>query len=206
MLKPAYHPARQQKTDDRGRLLPGVPQCATWACTDGTTEGGVLNGGAGALIEWPDDASQELRAPAEAPGASSATYAAPTLQPPALQPSQSSPLVITAATEGHAQTATAAPSPATRATQRTPYAGHPSPGASLRATVSDLRSGDGRIARSAAEGRRPNVFTSRPLLIHCDRGSAPTQFVSLFRRVSIPYIRRVYISCVCRVCLFRFCV
>ena len=160
----------------------------------------MLNGGAGALIEWPDDTSQELRAPAEAPGASSATYAAPTHQPPALQPSQSSPLVITDATEGHAQTATAAPSPATRATQRTPYAGRPSPGASLRAAVSDLRSGDGRIARSAAEGHRPNIDTSRPSLrVHCDRGSAPTRILVL-SRVSISF--RVYISCVCRVFVF----
>lgn len=37
--------------------LASLPQCATWVWTDGSAEGGVLNGGAGALTEWPDDTS-----------------------------------------------------------------------------------------------------------------------------------------------------
>ncbi|XP_043236838.1 uncharacterized protein LOC122389163 [Amphibalanus amphitrite] len=44
--------------------LASLPQCATWAWTDGSATGGVLDGGAGGYIEWPDGESHELRAPA----------------------------------------------------------------------------------------------------------------------------------------------
>ena len=44
--------------------LGSLPQCATWVWTDGSAEGGVKNGGSGALIEWPDGTSAEVRAPA----------------------------------------------------------------------------------------------------------------------------------------------
>ncbi|KAF0298696.1 Retrovirus-related Pol polyprotein from type-1 retrotransposable element R1 4 [Amphibalanus amphitrite] len=44
--------------------LASLPQCATWAWTDGSATGGVLDGGAGGYIEWPHGESHELRAPA----------------------------------------------------------------------------------------------------------------------------------------------
>ena len=44
--------------------LASLPQRATWIWTDGSADGGVRNGGAGAFIEWPDGATQELRTPA----------------------------------------------------------------------------------------------------------------------------------------------
>ena len=34
--------------------LASLPQRATWMWTDGSADGGVRNGGAGAYIEWPD--------------------------------------------------------------------------------------------------------------------------------------------------------
>ncbi|KAF0300621.1 hypothetical protein FJT64_003287 [Amphibalanus amphitrite] len=39
-------------------------QCATWVWTDGSATDGVLNGGAGALIVWPDGEERSVRAPA----------------------------------------------------------------------------------------------------------------------------------------------
>ena len=147
----------------------------------------------------------------------SATYAAPTLQPPALQPSQSSPLVITAATEGHAQTATAAPSPATRATQPTPYAGRPSPGASLTAAVLQPSQSSPLVITAATEDHaqtataapspatRAHFNTFSSCRVHCDRDSAPTQFSSF-----VAYLSRIFVAyylvCLSRLCLFRFCV
>ena len=44
--------------------LGGLPQCATWVWTDGAADGGVHNGGAGALLVSPDGEAQELRAAA----------------------------------------------------------------------------------------------------------------------------------------------
>ena len=44
--------------------LAGLPQCATWMWTDGSAEGGVLRGGAGAYIEFPDGEEIEVRRPA----------------------------------------------------------------------------------------------------------------------------------------------
>ena len=44
--------------------LASLPQCAVWVWTDGSASEGVLNGGAGALIEWPDGVEREVRAPA----------------------------------------------------------------------------------------------------------------------------------------------
>ncbi|KAF0302376.1 Intracisternal A-particle Pol-related polyprotein [Amphibalanus amphitrite] len=46
------------------RCLGGLTQCATWIWTDGSAEGGVDNGGAGALVVRPGGEEQELRAPA----------------------------------------------------------------------------------------------------------------------------------------------
>ncbi|KAF0299698.1 Exportin-4 [Amphibalanus amphitrite] len=42
-------------------FLAGLPQCATWAWTDGSVVGGTSSGGAGALIVYPDDETVELR-------------------------------------------------------------------------------------------------------------------------------------------------
>ena len=44
--------------------LAALPQCATWAWTDGSVTDGVLNGGAGALIVWPDGEEVVIRSPA----------------------------------------------------------------------------------------------------------------------------------------------
>ena len=41
--------------------LGALPQCATWTWTDGSATGGVQDGGAGALIVFPDDTTHELR-------------------------------------------------------------------------------------------------------------------------------------------------
>ena len=46
------------------RHLASLPQRATWVWTDGSADGGVRNGGAGAYIEWPDGTTTELRSPA----------------------------------------------------------------------------------------------------------------------------------------------
>ena len=44
--------------------LGSLPQEAIWVWTDGSATGGVLDGGAGALIVWPDGEEQEISAPA----------------------------------------------------------------------------------------------------------------------------------------------
>ena len=44
--------------------LQSLPQCATWMWSDGSADAGVYSGGAGALIVWPDDEREEVRAPA----------------------------------------------------------------------------------------------------------------------------------------------
>lgn len=44
--------------------LASLPQRATWVWTDGSADAGVRNGGAGAVVEWPDGAIDELRLPA----------------------------------------------------------------------------------------------------------------------------------------------
>ena len=44
--------------------LGSLPQCATWLWTDGSVEGGVKDGGAGAVIIWPDGEEEELKTPA----------------------------------------------------------------------------------------------------------------------------------------------
>ena len=44
--------------------LGGLPQCATWAWSDGSAEGGTSSGGAGAWVVRPDGEEEELRAPA----------------------------------------------------------------------------------------------------------------------------------------------
>ena len=54
----------ERRRQEAAHYLASLPQCATWVWTDGSAEGGVLNGGAGALLEWPDGTSLELRAPA----------------------------------------------------------------------------------------------------------------------------------------------
>ena len=44
--------------------LQSLPQEAIWVWTDGSATEGVLDGGAGALIVWPDGEEQEISAPA----------------------------------------------------------------------------------------------------------------------------------------------
>ncbi|KAF0290474.1 hypothetical protein FJT64_001225 [Amphibalanus amphitrite] len=44
--------------------LASLPQCAVWLWTDGSAAGGVARGGAGAVLVWPDEEAEELRAPA----------------------------------------------------------------------------------------------------------------------------------------------
>ena len=39
--------------------LASLPQCATWAWTDGSASGGISDGGAGALISYPDDTTED---------------------------------------------------------------------------------------------------------------------------------------------------
>ena len=51
----------QKKLEVATHHLAGLPQCATWVWTDGAADGGVHNGGAGALIEMPDGETCELR-------------------------------------------------------------------------------------------------------------------------------------------------
>jgi len=58
------HASDQQKKEAATLHLNGLPQCATWVWSDGSADAGVANGGAGALIEWPDGEHHELRAPA----------------------------------------------------------------------------------------------------------------------------------------------
>ncbi|KAF0293920.1 hypothetical protein FJT64_008318 [Amphibalanus amphitrite] len=53
--------------------LGALPQCATWAWTDGSATGGVTNGGAGVLIEHPDGTTEALR---EAAGKICSSYRA----------------------------------------------------------------------------------------------------------------------------------
>ena len=53
----------------QGALL----QCATWVWTDGSATGGVQDGGAGALVIYPDGTSRELR---EAAGRMCSSYRA----------------------------------------------------------------------------------------------------------------------------------
>ena len=54
----------ERRRQEAALHLGSLFQCATWVWTDGSAEGGVLNGGPEALIEWPDGETQELRAPA----------------------------------------------------------------------------------------------------------------------------------------------
>ncbi|KAF0311140.1 putative RNA-directed DNA polymerase from transposon BS [Amphibalanus amphitrite] len=44
--------------------LASLPQCAVWLWTDGSAAGGVSRGGAGAVLVWPDEETEELRVPA----------------------------------------------------------------------------------------------------------------------------------------------
>ncbi|KAF0312087.1 hypothetical protein FJT64_001803 [Amphibalanus amphitrite] len=46
------------------RHLASLPQQAIWVWTDGSADAGVCSGGAGAFVEWPDGATDELRVPA----------------------------------------------------------------------------------------------------------------------------------------------
>ncbi|XP_043206739.1 uncharacterized protein LOC122373061, partial [Amphibalanus amphitrite] len=61
MAEAGLAPVTARKTTLAARFL---AKCATWAWTDGSATGGVLDGGAGGYIEWPDGESHELRAPA----------------------------------------------------------------------------------------------------------------------------------------------
>ena len=44
--------------------LASLPQYAIWLWTDGSAKGGFSKGGDGAVIVWPDEETEELRAPA----------------------------------------------------------------------------------------------------------------------------------------------
>ena len=61
-LPPAASDAQKQVVTSLH--LAALPQCATWVWTDGSTTGGVLNGGTGVLIERPDGEIDEIRTPA----------------------------------------------------------------------------------------------------------------------------------------------
>ena len=63
----------QKKKEVADNYLAALPQRATWVWTDGSAEGGVTNGGAGALIEFPDGETAELR---EATGRLCSSYRA----------------------------------------------------------------------------------------------------------------------------------
>ena len=52
--EPDFHQRPATSRDAASQHLAALPQCATWVWTDGSATGGVTNGGAGALIEWPD--------------------------------------------------------------------------------------------------------------------------------------------------------
>ena len=41
--------------------LGSLPQCAVWLQTDGSVEGGVKNGGSGAVFVWPYGEEEELK-------------------------------------------------------------------------------------------------------------------------------------------------
>ena len=56
--------AAATKRDAALHHLASMTQCATWAWTDGSATGGVLRGGAGALISYADDDCVELKNPA----------------------------------------------------------------------------------------------------------------------------------------------
>ncbi|XP_043205423.1 uncharacterized protein LOC122372368 [Amphibalanus amphitrite] len=60
---PPGSPADRRR-QEAALCLASLPQCATWVWTDGSAEEGFRDGGAGALIVWPDDSTEELRAPA----------------------------------------------------------------------------------------------------------------------------------------------
>ena len=51
----------QKRREVAGHYLAALPQCATWVWTDGSAEGGITNGGAGAFIVFPDDETAELQ-------------------------------------------------------------------------------------------------------------------------------------------------
>ena len=53
----------EQRRDAASQHLAALPQCATWVWTDGSATDGVTDGGAGALIEWPDGGELEVRIP-----------------------------------------------------------------------------------------------------------------------------------------------
>ena len=58
--------ADSTKRDATLHHLASMTQCATWAWTDGSATGGILRGGAGALIVYADDDRVQLRRPAGA--------------------------------------------------------------------------------------------------------------------------------------------
>ena len=63
-LRAARQMADGLRTELAEEHLAALPQCATWLWTDGSADGGVLNGGAGALVIRPEGEEAELRVPA----------------------------------------------------------------------------------------------------------------------------------------------
>ena len=85
-----------------------VPQCATWVWTDGSATDGVLNGGAGSLIVWPDGEELPIRTPA---GRLCSSFRAEMIAPPpscALLPAREPPYAEDPVICNHRQSALAA--------------------------------------------------------------------------------------------------
>ena len=55
---------QEEKVRATTQHLGSLPQCAVWLWTDGSVEGGVKDGGSGAVIIWPDGEEEELKTPA----------------------------------------------------------------------------------------------------------------------------------------------
>ena len=55
---------QEEKVRAATQHLGSLPQCAVWLWTDGSVEGGIKNGGSGAVIVWPDGEEEELKTPA----------------------------------------------------------------------------------------------------------------------------------------------
>ena len=81
--EPDFHQRPATSRDAASQHLAALPQCATWVWTDGSATGGVTNGGAGALIEWPDGdehmySQSALSSLRDGPGVQSSRWASTT--------------------------------------------------------------------------------------------------------------------------------
>ena len=55
---------QEEKVRAASQHLGSLPQCAVWLWTDDSVEGGVKDGGSGAVIIWPDGEEEQLKTPA----------------------------------------------------------------------------------------------------------------------------------------------